>query len=71
MKETRTLTPTPEYVLFLNEKERTRAADPVYYLYQDNQFLGAKTTDEPIDYDTPNLVIYECTKATRESHRVW
>ena len=67
----RTLTPTPEMLLSLSESERTRAADPVYYLYQEDRFLRAETTVEAVDYNVPNLAVYECTKATRESHRVW
>ncbi len=70
-RETRTLTPTPEYTLFLKENEHARAADPVYYLYQEDRFLAVKTLIETNDYTIPNLAVYECSKATKESHRVW
>ena len=70
--EERRLTATSDLLCFMQENERTKTNKVVYFLYDANGiFLKAEVSPDSIDYDTPDLSVYECNKVKRESHRVF
>ena len=66
----RILTSSPECLLFTAENERTRKANVVYFVYENNVFTGAHVSQDTIDVKDSTSV-YECNKKNRESHRIF
>lgn len=67
----RKLTPTNELLFFEAENERVRSTDPVYFVYEDQHFMGAHTSQKTINDLNDNTMVFECHKARRESHRIF
>ena len=64
------MTPTKEQLLFEEEQRRVESADPVYFVYMNNAFIGAHTSQGTIDL-TDETMVFECHKAKKMSHRIF
>ena len=64
------MTPTKEQLLFEEEQKRVAGFDPVYFVYMNNAFTSAHTSQGTIDL-TDDTMVFECHKARRESHRIF